>query len=123
MGEPMLYADYPREWFKEELLKHGCKLLLGEQIGLVKEVFSDDDGRIGVNGQPFDFAINCTYNQAFSFSPKDYTFVFELCLVPVAVLKEGQEALSFGVFDGPFPSIEPYSFKGALPARFAACAG
>merc|ERR1712216_368419 len=35
----------------------------------------------------------------------------------------GKEPLSFGVFDGPFPSIEPYNFKGPLPARFAAYEG
>eukprot|EP00316_Scyphosphaera_apsteinii_P011859 CAMPEP_0119314900 /NCGR_PEP_ID=MMETSP1333-20130426/34087_1 /TAXON_ID=418940 /ORGANISM="Scyphosphaera apsteinii, Strain RCC1455" /LENGTH=439 /DNA_ID=CAMNT_0007320101 /DNA_START=404 /DNA_END=1723 /DNA_ORIENTATION=- len=123
--EPMLYADYPREWFERELIDSGCKLLLGEEKGYVKEVCDSPEGNgmVAINGQSFDFAVNCTYNQAFSYSPRDYTFRFELCLVPVAALKEGQEPLSFGVFDGPFPSIEPYNFLGPLPARFAAYEG
>jgi len=120
-SEPMLYADYPREWFKHALTRAGCKFMLGEQAGYVKHIGAAADGvGIAINGQSFDFAVNCTYNQAFSYTPSSQPpSKFQLCIVPVAVLREGKQPFSFGVFDGPFPSIEPYLFKGDLPARFA----
>jgi len=117
--EPMLFADHPRVWFKQQLIDQNCKLLLGEEHGMVKNICSAKDGRgVEVNGQAFDFAVNCTYNQSFPCKLKDYEFWYEVCIVPVVVLKEGKEFVSFGVFDGPFPSIEPYAFKGPLPSHF-----
>eukprot|EP00931_Biecheleriopsis_adriatica_P072839 TRINITY_DN47230_c0_g1_i1.p1 TRINITY_DN47230_c0_g1~~TRINITY_DN47230_c0_g1_i1.p1 ORF type:complete len:494 (-),score=86.41 TRINITY_DN47230_c0_g1_i1:57-1538(-) len=118
--EPILYVDYPREWFRQELQKAGVAFHLGEEAGKIDGIEASGSMKeVNMKGKTFDYVVNCTYNQCFTYTPEDHKFVFEICLSPVVAMKEGVTPTSFGVFDGPFPSLEPYLFKGAYPERFA----
>ena len=75
---------------------------------------------IFVHDIPFDLVLNCTYNQAIPLQLSDHTVFYDLC-ISFIVAKKVQEdtipVISFGIFDGPYPSLEPYDFfsKTNLP--------
>jgi hypothetical protein len=98
-------------------MEHGAKVETIE-VGEDASAKAPDVNRMKIHGQEFDFCISCTYNQSFPAPLADYEFWYEVCAFPVAVFKEAHDPLSFGFFNGPFPSVEPYLFKGPLPERF-----
>ncbi len=54
--------------------------------------------------------------------PKNHKAFYDLCLSVIVAEKPNHDrmsAISFGIFDGPFPSLEPYDFSshGNLPTE------
>lgn len=93
------------------------KLKMGTQVE--RGNIAQDECGLNVHGQPFDFVLNCTYNQAVPLQLENHQAYYDLCISvivaerPISATKE--MAVSFGIFDGPFPSLEPYDFAGKLP--------
>ena len=106
-SEPILYEDKPREWFTERFIK--SPFLEFEMSKHVDrgDIQAIEDGDFILHDKRFDFALNCTYNQAIPIQPKDHMAFYDLCIsVVVAETTDHEEipALSFGIFDGPFSS-------------------
>ena len=112
--EPILFADEPRKWFTEQFTQSPfVELVMGKRVDQA-DVQESIDGDLLVHSQDFDFALNCSYNQAIPMQPKNHKAFYDLCLSVIVAEKPNHgrmPAISFGIFDGPFPSLEPYDFS------------
>ena len=118
-AEPILYADRPRKWFTERFTKSPfVRLEMGRRVDRsdIRETEGKAQGLL-IHEEFFDLALNCTYNQAIPMQPSDHKAFYDLCISVIIAEKptlgEAPAALSFGIFDGPFPSLEPYDFEDA----------
>jgi len=120
--EPILYADEPRKWFMEQFTQSPfVELVMGKRVDQA-DVQESIDGDLLVHSQDFDLALNCSYNQAIPMQPRNHKAFYDLCLSVIVAEKPNHgrmPAISFGIFDGPFPSLEPYDFSSNenLPAE------
>ena len=121
-AEPILYADAPRTWFTQQFTKSPFVELVMQKRVDRADIQEGLDGDLLVHQEPFDLALNCTYNQAIPMQPTNHRAFYDLCLSVIVAEKPNHgrmPALSFGIFDGPFPSLEPYDFSSRenLPAE------
>lgn len=120
--EPILYADKPREWFTDTFTKSPfVDLAMGTRVDR-GDIQENSNGEMLIHQQLFDLALNCTYNQAIPMQLSRHTSFYDLCLSVIVAEKSHHQrvpAVSFGIFDGPFPSLEPYDFANNtnLPAE------
>mmetsp|Transcript_12076 Transcript_12076/g.18174 ORF Transcript_12076/g.18174 Transcript_12076/m.18174 type:complete len:521 (-) Transcript_12076:251-1813(-) len=118
--EPIMYADEPRKYFTESFAKSPfVELKLGNRVERT-DIQECDNGNLLIHQQSFNFALNCTYNQAIPLQPDNHAAFYDICLSVIVAEKSDHgnaPAISFGLFDGPFPSLEPYDFanKEDLP--------
>ena len=120
--EPILYADKPRKWFTEHFTTSPfVELKMGTRVDRGDVVVVKDSNLLLVHELNFDMVLNCTYNQAIPMQLKDHKTFYDLCISVIVAEKEPSSttgsrhnhvpAISFGIFDGPFPSLEPYDFS------------
>ena len=114
-AEPILYADKPREWFTRKFTESPfVELVMGRRVDREDIREDDESGNFLIHEEAFDLALNCTYNQAIPMTPANHVVFYDLCISVIVAEKPNslnQPALSFGIFDGPFPSLEPYDFS------------
>lgn len=111
--EPVLYADKPRTWFTKEFNNSPfVELKLSKRVDH-EDVKGDHEDKMIVHGEAFDLALNCTYNQAIPIQLEEHKAFYDLCISVIVAekLHGGNPVVSFGIFDGPFPSLEPYDFS------------
>ena len=112
-AEPILYADRPRKWFTKQFTKSPfVELEMGTRVER-DDIQENQSGDFLIHEKAFDLALNCTYNQAIPLQPANHVAFYDLCISVIVAEKpnyNGSIALSFGIFDGPFPSLEPYDF-------------
>ena len=113
--EPILYADKPGLWFTQQFqMSPFVELAMGQSVDREDIKPRGKEGDILVHGSPFDLIFNCTYNQAIPLQLSDHTTFYDLCISVIVAEKECTDnvlpVVSFGIFDGPFPSLEPYDF-------------
>jgi hypothetical protein len=97
--EKVLNLEKAADYFKSILAPN---LRLGQEV----QSLTTHSDFVKVNGEKFDLALNCTYNQ---FSPFDVgRFTYEACLMSLYRLKPGAQARALTVMDGNFGSIYPY---------------
>lgn len=114
--ESIFLVDKAKEWFKASLIKEGVHLKLNHYV----EKVDTQKNKIIIHDQAYDYVINCTYNQALEYYSKTHRHYFDLCCsLVVASKKQKQECKveSFGIFDGAYPSLEPYGYA-KLPAKY-----
>lgn len=113
--EPILYADKPGLWFTSQFTSGPfIELKMSQSVDGVdiQESKNKQEG-IVIHDMPFDLVLNCTYNQAIPLQLSDHTAFYDLCIsviVAEKVCKDCLPAVSFGIFDRPYPSLEPYDF-------------
>ena len=113
--EPILYADKPGLWFTSQFTSSPfIELKMSQSVDGVdiQESKNKQEG-IVIHDMPFDLVLNCTYNQAIPLQLSDHTAFYDLCIsviVAEKVCEDRLPAVSFGIFDGPYPSLEPYDF-------------
>ena len=116
--EPVLYADKPGLWFTEQFQQSSfVELKMGHIVDRDDIKAGGQCGDILVHGCPFDLVLNCTYNQAIPLQLSHHTAFYDLCISIIVAEKDldtTSPAVSFGIFDGPFPSLEPYDFAEDL---------
>lgn len=115
--ESIFLVDKAKQWFKENLLKNGVKLKLNNYI---EKIESTDVDKVTINDQHYDYVINCTYNQALQYNSKNHRHYFDLCFSLIIASKKTKDKCqtpSFGIFDGAYPSLEPYGYA-QLPERY-----
>lgn len=112
--EPILYADKPGLWFTQQFLTSPfIELKMGHSVDREDIETKAKHGDVLVHGSPFDLIFNCTYNQAIPLQLSAHTAFYDLCISVIVAEKkivDTMPAVSFGIFDGPFPSLEPYDF-------------
>ena len=113
-AEPILYADKPGLWFTEQFEQSSfIELKMGYLVDRDDIKAGCQRGDILVHGCPFDLVLNCTYNQAIPLQLSHHKAFYDLCISVIVAEKDlasDSPAVSFGIFDGPFPSLEPYDF-------------
>lgn len=71
-------------------------------------------GDILVHGCPFDLILNCTCNQSILLQLSHHTAFYDPFISVIVAEKDlnniSSPAVSFGIFDDPFPSLEPCVF-------------
>ena len=110
-AEPTLYADKPRKFFTEQLEKSPYVTLETNTKVLREDVLNEN--KILVHERQFNYVINCSYNQAIPMHLENHTTFYDVCISVIVAEKQqngGLPAMSFGIFDGPYPSMEPYDF-------------
>jgi hypothetical protein len=115
--ESVFLVDKAKKWFKETLLEKGITLKLNSYI---KNVSSANEDEIIVDGKTYDYVINCTYNQALAYNSTKHRHYFDLCFSLVVASKKSLDeckTTSFGIFDGAYPSLEPYG-HAQLPLQY-----
>lgn len=117
-AEPVLYADKPGMWFTEKFEQSSfVELKMGHSVDRDDIKVGGQREEVHVHGCPFDLVLNCTYNQAIPLQLSHHTAFYDLCISVIVAEKELENtspAVSFGIFDGPFPSLEPYDFAEDL---------
>jgi len=112
--EPVLYSNKPGLWFTEKFQESPfVELKMGQPVNRHDIKSRGQRGDILVHGSPFDLVLNCTYNQAVPLQLSHHTAFYDLCISVIVAEKDLDNAsptVSFGIFDGPFPSLEPYDF-------------
>ena len=115
--EPIMFADVPRKWFSELFIKSKfIEMNLGTRVDR-SDVQVSHNGDLLIHGNSFNLALNCTYNQAIPMQPQNHVAFYDICISIIVAEKNdhgGMPALSFGFFDGPFPSLEPYDFANKM---------
>lgn len=117
--ESIFLVDKAKHWFKQELLNKGVNLKLRHCIDKIETC---SNKKINIANEEYDFAINCTYNQALSYHSQRHSHYFDLCFSLIVASKKPKEECnikSFGIFDGAYPSLEPYGYS-VLPEKYAA---
>ncbi len=115
--EAILLVDKAKAWFKRALNESNVRLKLNRRVNDLKVL---NDELIQVDNTPYDFVINCTYNQAFQYISGKHQHYFDLCfslLVATKQLKTERTYESFGIFDGTYPSLEPYGYAD-IPLQY-----
>ncbi len=115
--ESVLLVDKAKSFFKDSLGRHGINLKLNSYV---KDVSIAENDKLIINraSEQYDFVINCTYNQALSYSPNKHKHYFDLCFYLIVALKNKDKRFySFGIFDGAYPSLEPFGY-GSTPEEY-----
>ena len=117
--ESILLVDKAKSWFKKELIEKGVSLKLHTPVVTFESV---SQNQVKIRDNIYDFVINCTYNQAFQHKPVAHETYFDLCfslVVSSISRKDKMRHFGFGIFDGDFPSLEPFGYD-LLPPEYAA---
>jgi len=115
--ESIFLVDKAKKWFKSELNNCCVNLKLNN---FISEIQSISNEKILVDNKSYDFVINCTYNQALSYYSKRHCHYFDLCFSLIIATKQKEsknKIYSFGIFDGAYPSIEPYGYD-QIPKKY-----
>lgn len=115
VNEAILMVDEAKKWFAEILKNNGVSIYFNHCINKI-----DNSGdKIKINDNTYDYVLNCTYNQTLHYESQ-YGSYFDLCFYLIVASKKNKEECnieSFGIFDGPFPSLEPYGYKD-IPEKY-----
>ncbi|EDV22759.1 uncharacterized protein TRIADDRAFT_58655 [Trichoplax adhaerens] len=120
-NERTIYVDLPREYFRSVLTGLGVDISYNSRVICLQ---NKDDGKVDVSyytfdkksiasvknrTESFDYVINCTYN---TYKPiKDLSATYESCIQLIYSSKvKNERPFSFSIFDGEFPSIDPFEF-------------
>lgn len=116
--EPVFLVDKAKKWFKEELHKNGVNLKMNFHL---KNFCNKDPHKVKIDDFEYDFILNCTYNQAFSYAPLNHHCYFDLCFYLIVASKNKKDFnknyYSFGIFDGEYPSFEPFGYE-RIPEKY-----
>lgn len=116
--ESILLVDESKKWFDQELKRLNVNLKLNQKVDDIRYI---NDTKIGINNTEYDFVINATYNQSFEHNPVRYKHFYDLCLCLVVASKKKKSEFtseSFGVFDGAYPSLEPFGYN-VVPEEYS----
>ena len=123
--EPILYADEPRKWFSKKF--SDCpyvQLQMNTRVDR-RDIMNEegtDSNLLLVHNNPVNLVLNCTYNQAIPMQLDNHNAFYDLCISVIVAERmhdddreraPHESSLSFGIFDGPFPSLEPYDFSNS----------
>lgn len=115
--EAIFLVDKAKNWFKETLQEKGVNIKLNISI---EEINPINDQTIGLLDNRYDFVLNCTYNQGLQYYSKKYEHFFDVCLSLVVASKKQKRdvnMISFGIFDGAYPSLEPFGYE-KIPKKY-----
>ena len=115
--EAILMVDKAKKWFKKRLREQGVNIKLNT---FIRDVVPVHEEKINVLGLDYDFVLNCTYNQGLQHDSKKYDHFFDLCFSLILVSKNKKEETtvkSFGIFDGAYPSLEPFGYE-EIPEQY-----
>ncbi|WP_018690714.1 FAD-dependent oxidoreductase [Algicola sagamiensis] len=118
--ESILMVDKAKSWFLEELKQKDVHLYLNHSI---QELGTTFENSIQLNAQDYDLVINCTYSQLFPPLNIRHDPYYDLCFSLILANRyDDAPALSFGIFDGQYPSLEPFGYALA-PEKYVAHEG
>lgn len=115
--ESIFLVDKAKKWFKQNLINKGVQLKLNHYVARLKSTSQD---QLTIDHQRYDYVINCTYNQSFQHHAQKHRHYFDLCFYLVVASKKPKKdckTMSFGIFDGAYPSLEPYGYE-QLPEQY-----
>jgi hypothetical protein len=121
VNESIFLVDKAKSWFKQQLMSSGVRLKLNTYV---EDITTIDNNQVAINGKTYDYVINCTYNQALQYCPVGHNHYYDLCFSLIVASKQSKEhcdEMSFGVFDGAYPSLEPYGYA-EIPEQYYAYA-
>ncbi|MDE1462003.1 FAD-dependent oxidoreductase [Spartinivicinus poritis] len=122
VNESILLVDKAKKWFKDQLEKAGVCLKLNTYLSEVQQRSAIE---LEVAGKVYDFVINCTYNQSIHYNSLMYKYHYDLCFSLVVASKLNEvykKPYSFGIFDGAYPSLEPFGYND-LPDKYVRYTG
>ncbi|KAK3274932.1 hypothetical protein CYMTET_16915 [Cymbomonas tetramitiformis] len=122
--DPIMYIDYPREYFMTELPKKGVLLRLGQSVTNLLH-HSEKVAELG-DGCPYNFVLNTTVNQVFPFNVEGRSGTrYEIFRTIIVAEKDTATSdvvpavEAFEILDGPFPGLEPYEFKNPEVTKYS----
>lgn len=115
--EAVFLTDKAKSWFKKNLIESGVCIYLNSYIKN-QDIVTADNTIIEVAGKCYDFVLNCTYNQGLQHYSENHDHFFDLCFSLVVASKEKHKNFcSFGIFDGDYPSLEPFGYE-VVPKKY-----
>lgn len=127
-----MYVDKSRKWFHDMLARRdNIRLKLNKEITEIENAPLAEDAnstpRAIIDGNPFDYVIDCTYNQAFPITSaanfEDAQPIFEagFSLIFAERRNHGIEKpfMPFSIYDGDFPGMTPFNIDDISNSKFS----